>query len=76
MTQLDLLMKHVMGGGQKSVNAIGASGVVNSDNDNFKVLYNKEVQFVVNQMGSSWPSFLRQAINQGWTNDHDGNWSD
>ncbi|WMV53927.1 hypothetical protein MTR67_047312 [Solanum verrucosum] len=51
MTQLDLLSKHVMGGGLKSVNAVGTNSGHYSNDTKFETLYNEKVQYLGNQMG-------------------------
>ncbi|WMV09149.1 hypothetical protein MTR67_002534 [Solanum verrucosum] len=53
MTQLDLLSKHIMEGGLKSVNAIGTNSWQCSDYSMFEALHDKQVQFLGNQLGSS-----------------------
>ncbi|WMV59101.1 hypothetical protein MTR67_052486 [Solanum verrucosum] len=53
LTQLDLLSKHVMGGGLKSVNAVGTNSEQCLDYAKFEELYNEEVQYFRNQVGGS-----------------------
>ncbi|WMV50528.1 hypothetical protein MTR67_043913 [Solanum verrucosum] len=64
MTQMDLLTKHVMGSGYKSVNAVGASSGVCPDDAQFEAMYNEEVRFLSNQAGGSRPSYKRLGKNQ------------
>lgn len=59
MTQIDLLTKHMMGGGSQSVNAMGVSGGKCSEDEKIEVLYNKEVQFLTNQAWGSRPTYQR-----------------
>jgi len=56
MIQMDLLTKHVMGSGYKSVNAVGASSGVSPDEVQFEAMYKEKVQFLSNQAGGSRPS--------------------
>ncbi|WMV50552.1 hypothetical protein MTR67_043937 [Solanum verrucosum] len=51
MTQLDLLSRHVMGGGTKSVNPVGTTNGQCPDNAKFEALYNEKVQYLGNQVG-------------------------
>ncbi|WMV59011.1 hypothetical protein MTR67_052396 [Solanum verrucosum] len=51
MTQIDLLSKHVMGGGTKSVNAVGTNSGQCPDDAKFEVLYNEKVHYLGNQVG-------------------------
>ncbi|WMV41956.1 hypothetical protein MTR67_035341 [Solanum verrucosum] len=73
MTQMDLLTKHVMGGGSKAMNVVGASSGVSLDDTQFEAIYNEEVQFLSNQAGGSRPSYQRSGENQGWNRDRDEN---
>ncbi|WMV13461.1 hypothetical protein MTR67_006846 [Solanum verrucosum] len=76
MSQLDLLSKHVMGSGLKSVNALGKSSGKCSEDAKFEVLYNKEVRFLGNQMEGSHPNYLRVDENQGWNKERGNGWRD
>ncbi|WMV38399.1 hypothetical protein MTR67_031784 [Solanum verrucosum] len=51
VTQFDLLSKHVMGGGTKSVNVVGTN--IGQCDVKFEALYNEEVQYLGNQVGGS-----------------------
>ncbi|WMV49665.1 hypothetical protein MTR67_043050 [Solanum verrucosum] len=55
MTQLDLLFKHVMGGGLRSLNAVGTNSGHYSDDAEFEALYNEKVQYLGNQIGVLTP---------------------
>ncbi|WMV18596.1 hypothetical protein MTR67_011981 [Solanum verrucosum] len=70
MTQMDLLTKHVMGGGYKAVNVVGASSGVNPD-DTIWPMYNEEVQLLSNQVGGSRLISLRSGGNQSCNRDRD-----
>ncbi|WMV18901.1 hypothetical protein MTR67_012286 [Solanum verrucosum] len=48
MTQIDLLMKHVMGCVSKAVNVVGTNSCVNPDDTQFEGMCNEEVQFLSN----------------------------
>jgi len=74
ITQMDLLTKHVMGGGYKAVNAISASSgmIPNDAHFDAMAMYNEEVQFLLNQAWVSHPSYPRPGGNQGWNKDRDG----
>lgn len=48
MIQMDLLTKHVMGNGSKSVNALALSGSKSYEDDKFDALYYEEVLFLLN----------------------------
>ncbi|WMV58488.1 hypothetical protein MTR67_051873 [Solanum verrucosum] len=61
MTQLNLLFKHVIGGGLKSMNTVGSNNGKFLDDAKFEALYYKEVQYLGNQMGGSHPSNQRQG---------------
>lgn len=65
MTQIKLLIKHVICGGRKGVNAIEVSDGVHPDDVNFDTIYNEEVQYIENQVRGSGITFERQAENQG-----------
>ncbi|WMV29901.1 hypothetical protein MTR67_023286 [Solanum verrucosum] len=67
MTQMDLLTKHVMSGGYKVVNAVGANSGMSSNDAQFLAMYNKKVQFLTNQARGSRPRYPRPSGNQGWT---------
>jgi len=54
MTQLDLISKNEIGSGLKSVNVVGIGGE-NPEEEQFKALYNEEVNFLANQ-GSGFPA--------------------
>lgn len=43
MMQMDLLTKHVMGGGTKSINATASSGVQSCYEEIFEALYSNEL---------------------------------
>ncbi|WMV09425.1 hypothetical protein MTR67_002810 [Solanum verrucosum] len=68
ITQLDLLFKHVMGGGLKSVNVVGTNSGQCLNDANFAILYNEEVKYLGNQVRGSqtnlsttkWKSRLEQ----------------
>lgn len=53
MTQLDLLMKHMMGCGQKSVNVVGSASDMTFNGVDFDVGYNEGVYYMGNQMMGS-----------------------
>ncbi|WMV46402.1 hypothetical protein MTR67_039787 [Solanum verrucosum] len=76
MIQMDLLTKHVMGGGCKVVNVVGANSGFNSDYAHFEAMYNEEVKFLSNQVGGSHPSYSREGENEGWNRDRDDGWRD
>uniref|UniRef100_M1DCK0 Integrase core domain containing protein n=1 Tax=Solanum tuberosum TaxID=4113 RepID=M1DCK0_SOLTU len=66
MTRLDLISKHVMVGGFKNVNAVGASSIMCLEDEKFEAMYNEEVQFLSNQMGGCLLRYVGQAgINVG-----------
>lgn len=48
MTQIDLIIKYVMGVGSKTVNAIGISSCMRLDEEKFETMCNKEVKFMSN----------------------------
>ncbi|WMV38293.1 hypothetical protein MTR67_031678 [Solanum verrucosum] len=62
---MNLLMKHVMGGGYKVVNAVGTNSGVSPDDVQFEAMYNEKVQFFSNQAGRSRPNYPRSGGNQG-----------
>lgn len=83
MTQMNLLTKHVMGGGSNSVNAVSLSRIKSYEDDMFDSLYNEDVQFLSNKVWGSCHTFQRQGESQGrnkggevkWRNkERDGNW--
>ncbi|WMV41898.1 hypothetical protein MTR67_035283 [Solanum verrucosum] len=76
MTQIDLFTKHVMGGGYKDMNVVGANSGVSPDDAQFEAMYNIEVQFLSNQTGGSLPSYPRLRGNHGWNRDRDDSWKD
>ncbi|WMV33283.1 hypothetical protein MTR67_026668 [Solanum verrucosum] len=76
MTQMDLLTKHFMGSGSKSVNAVSTNNGVNPDEVQFDAMYNEEVQFLSNQEGGSRPSYQRPGENQRWNRDRGNGWRD
>ncbi|WMV33826.1 hypothetical protein MTR67_027211 [Solanum verrucosum] len=45
MTEMDLLTKHVMGGGYKAVNVVGDSSGMSTNDAKFDAMYNELVQF-------------------------------
>ena len=63
MTQMDLLTKHVINGGLKSVNAIHASKGHVSEDAKFDALFEEEVQYLSNQPGGSRPNYPRPGGN-------------
>ncbi|WMV33379.1 hypothetical protein MTR67_026764 [Solanum verrucosum] len=74
ITQLDLISKHVMGGGFNMVNAIGTSSEQCSEDAKFEALYNEKVNYMGNQLGGSYPNYPRSGANQGWNKDMDNGW--
>lgn len=68
MTQLEILSKNVIGAGIRSVNSMGV-GCLNFIEAKFKVVYNKEVNFLANQVGGYSSNYLRTGGNQGWIRD-------
>uniref|UniRef100_M1DF48 Integrase core domain containing protein n=1 Tax=Solanum tuberosum TaxID=4113 RepID=M1DF48_SOLTU len=76
MTQINFLSKHVMKGGTKSVNAVGTNSGQCPNDAKFEALYNEEVQYLGNQVGSSQHKYQQQDGNQGWNKERDGGWGD
>ncbi|WMV30303.1 hypothetical protein MTR67_023688 [Solanum verrucosum] len=58
MTQINLLSENVMGGGTKSVNAVGTNSGQCPNDAKFEELYNEEVQYLGNQVGGSHTNYL------------------
>ena len=65
MKQLEILSKNVIGAGIRSVNSMGV-GCLNFIEAKFKVVYNKEVNFLANQVGGYRSNYPRQGGNQGY----------
>ncbi|WMV30311.1 hypothetical protein MTR67_023696 [Solanum verrucosum] len=60
MTQMDLLMKHVMRSCSNAVNMVGVSGV-NPYKAHFEAMYNEEVHFLANQGGGLRSNYPRSG---------------
>ncbi|XP_059290554.1 uncharacterized protein LOC132044082 [Lycium ferocissimum] len=77
VAQMDLLTKHVLGGGSKWVNVVGSYEEDSLDEQCFQVC-KEEANFINNQMGGSRPnyqgpnqvSWRPNQGNQGWNKDH------
>ncbi|WMV54791.1 hypothetical protein MTR67_048176 [Solanum verrucosum] len=63
---MDLLTKHVIGGGYKAMNVVGANSGISLDDAKFETMYNEEVQFLSNLVGDSCPIYPRPSGNQDW----------
>ncbi|WMV41421.1 hypothetical protein MTR67_034806 [Solanum verrucosum] len=61
MTQMDLLMKHVIGVSYKVLNAVGANSGVSLDDAQFEAICNEDVLFLSNHVGVSRPSYPRSV---------------
>lgn len=61
--QIDLLSKHVMGGGLKLVNVVRTSSGKFPKHAKFEALFNEEVQYLGNHMGGTYPNYKRQSGN-------------
>lgn len=72
LTQLDLLTKHIMGGNQKSVNAIGVSVDVVCDNVPYEGGQNEEVHYMGNHVFGSQLTFPKPPKKQPQKNDVGG----
>ncbi|WMV45848.1 hypothetical protein MTR67_039233 [Solanum verrucosum] len=75
MTEMNLLMKHVMGSGSKAVNMVEVRGV-NLDEAHFEAMYNEELHFLENHKGGFRLSYPRPDGNQSWKNNRDEGWRD
>lgn len=65
LTQLELFTNHVMGRNHKRVNVLEATSDVIFGSTSFEGDYNKEVDYMGNQMVGSRLTFSRQLKNQG-----------
>ncbi|XP_059277798.1 uncharacterized protein LOC132031977 [Lycium ferocissimum] len=70
VTQMDLLTKHVLGGGSKRVNVVGSCEGDSMDEHCFQVC-EEEANFINNQAGGSRPNY--QGPNQGSWRQGQGN---
>ena len=75
MTQMDILLKNVMGSGLKSVNFAGVNGV-NTEDSHFDALYNQEVSFLANQGGGFHPSYPWRGESQDRNREWVDGWRD
>ncbi|WMV24601.1 hypothetical protein MTR67_017986 [Solanum verrucosum] len=60
MMHMDLLTKHMMSSGSKTMNAPSLSGGKCNEDEMFEALYNKEVQFLSNQSRGSHPTYQKK----------------
>ncbi|WMV41792.1 hypothetical protein MTR67_035177 [Solanum verrucosum] len=58
------------------VNAVGEGSRQCPEDDKFEELYNKEVNYIGNQLGDSHSYYPRSGGNQGRNKDQDNDWRD
>lgn len=64
ITQLDLLIKHIMGSTPKAVNSIGSKKTKAYEYGEEKMI-DREIWFLSNQIGCSQATYQRQGKNKG-----------